>query len=151
MTAITVAQIKILYSSSGRVGDHFESVVCVGGNREAQASKQAYINKNISTTSSVHNEALHNIKNGEPKPEKSYELLGRVRALWPVPDRTTWGLFLSLRVCPDLSVSSWTMCYRAKAELTPKKPLLLPLPPTWTHSNLHRSSPPYRITSVHLT
>jgi hypothetical protein len=35
--------------------------------------------------------------------------------------------------------------------LTPKKPLLLPLPPTWTHSNLHRSSPPYRITSVHLT
>lgn len=36
-------------------------------------------------------------------------------------------------------------------KLTPKKPLLLPLPPTCTPSNLHLSAPPYLITKVHLT
>jgi len=44
--------------ASGRVGDHIESVERVG--RMERSSKQAYINKIISTTRRVYNETLHN-------------------------------------------------------------------------------------------
>jgi hypothetical protein len=101
---ITVAQIKILYTSRAckwQSGDLLEGAAI------ERSSKQAYINKIISTTRRVYNEALHKIQMRGPRLEKSYELLGHVRALWPVPDRTTWGLFLSLRICPDLSSISY--------------------------------------------
>jgi hypothetical protein len=44
--------------ASGRVGDHLESAECIGAIE--RSSKQAYINKIISTTRSVYNETLHN-------------------------------------------------------------------------------------------
>jgi len=149
--AITVAQIKILYSSSGRVGDHFESVICVRGKSRGQASKQAskqaYINKIISATSSIYKKTLHNIQMRAPRLETSHELLGRVRALWPVPDRTTWGLFLSLRVCPDLTSSATEQrAIALKWDSRQRTPSCFPfrLPghtPTSTDPPLHTVSP----------
>jgi hypothetical protein len=104
---ITVAQIKIAYMcTSGRVGD----LACARGIE--RSSKQAYINRIISTTRSNYNETLHNIGKSareELKPIRSQQsLLASTR-----PDHM--GIVpLSEHLSRSIIISDCTTLYRAE-------------------------------------